>query len=369
MRVLTSGGGQAAIDDVRRGLELALSGGPCMTVLPSGPPTWRDALTRVVRPDRPAEAGVVAATSGSTGTPVGVVLGADALRFCAEAVNARLGGAGGWVLALPLTHVAGLMVLARAVVGDGAVVGTDDGWADALERLPSPPRYTALVPTQLRRLLDEQASMLAALDAVLVGGAGVDETLRERAEEAGVRLVESYGMTETCGGCVHDGLPLPGVRVNLDGTGRIRLAGPMLATAYRRAERDEPVSTDGWFTTSDIGRWHDGRLDVVGRVDDVVTTGGVSVSLSAVDALLAGHPALADAAAVGVPDVEWGTRVVAVAVAAAGESPTLESLRRYVAERAEAAYVPRQLVLTDDLARPAPGKLNRAHLARLVEGP
>ena len=366
--MLTAEDGQTSIDEVRRGLEQALSGGPGLAVLPAGPPPWRRALTRAVRPAREVDGAVVVATSGSTGAPVGVVLGADAVTFSAQAVSARLGGRGSWVLALPLTHVAGLMVLARGVVGDGAVVGLDGGWSSALSRLPRGRRYAAIVPTQLRRLLVQQPQVLAELDAVLVGGAGVDDVLREQAEAAGVRLVESYGMTETCGGCVHDGRPLPGVQADVDPGGRVRLAGPMLASAYRRPERDEAVTTDGWFTTSDLGRWRDGRLTVLGRADDVVATGGVSVSLSAVDALLAGHPALADVAAVGVPDEEWGTRVVAVAVPAAGQSPTLESLRRFVAARAEPAYLPRQLVLTDDLARPAPGKVNRARLARLVEG-
>ena len=369
MHVLTAAEDASTLDRVRRGMQRALDGGPAITVLPASPPRWRDTLIKAVRPERRVDGGMVVPTSGSTGHPVGVVLGSDAVRWAAEAVNERLGGPGSWVLALPLTHVAGLMVLARAVVGSHPVVAVGEDWSRALDELPGGnPRYTSLVPTQVRRLLEEQPDVLARFDAVLVGGTALGQPLRARAQARGVRLVESYGMTETCGGCLHDGVPLPGVDVRLDGTGRVALAGPMLASAYRRADADEPVATDGWFTTSDIGGWHEGRLQLYGRVDDVVATGGVSVSLSAVDALLAAHPDLADAAAVGLPDAEWGTEVVAVAVPTPGRDPTLASVRSFMAERAEPAYVPRRLVLVDDLARPGPGKVNRHRLATLAEG-
>lgn len=368
MQLLTADDTEAAVQRVRRGVEQALSTGPGLAVLPAGPPLWRTTLTRAVAPERDLDAGLVVPTSGSTGTPVGVVLSPDAVRWSAAAVNARLGGPGGWVLALPLTHVAGLMVIARSVVGEHPVTSAAAGWHQALDRLPTRPRYAAVVPTQLRRLLDDDTQPLARLDAVVVGGAGLDPRLRERAERVGVRVVESYGMTETCGGCVHDGRPLPGVDARVTDNGRVHLAGPMLASVYRADGVQRPVAPGGWFATSDLGEWRDGRLRVLGRVDDVVTTGGVSVSLAAVDALLAEHPDLADAAAVGVPDPDWGTVVVAVAVPTSSQAPTLTSVRAFMAERAEPAYVPRRLVLVDDLERPAPGKINRDRLAHLVEG-
>ena len=175
-------------------------------------------------------------------------------------------------------------------------------------------------------------------------------------------MVESYGMTETCGGCVHDGVPLPGVQVGLDRSGVVSLDGPMLADAYRRPDGDEPLARP--FVTRDVGEWVDGRLRVLGRVDDVIMSGGVTVPLAGVDALLLAHPQVIDAAAVGVPDEEWGTRVVAVVVADTGLDPA--ALRGFVADRAEPAYVPRSVVVVDDLRRPGPGKLNRAALATLV---
>ena len=365
---LTTRTDRRPLADLRRDVHAALTSGPALAVLPDAPVAWQATLRRAVRPDRPVPGpGLVVPTSGSTGTPVGVVLSAAAATWSARRVNDRLGGPGGWVLALPPTHVAGVMVLARAVVADSPVVAASDGWAAALRQLPPGRRYTALVPTQVRRLLRTQPDVLAAFDAVLVGGAGLDPALRTRAARVGARLVESYGMTETCGGCVHEGRPLPGAAVRVAADGRIALAGPMLASAYRTQADDEPVSVDGWYTTGDLGQWHDGALTVLGRADDVVVSGGVSVSLAQVDALVSEHPELADAAAVGQPDDEWGTRVVVAAVPVPGCTPTLASVRAFVADRAEAAYVPRELVLLDDLGRPAPGKVDRAGLAQRLE--
>lgn len=369
MQVVTAHSGQPVQQLVGAIGDALSSSGPALTVLPDAPPAWQRTIRDAVRADRQVPGpGLVVPTSGSTGAPVGVVLGAPALRWSAAAVNERLGGPGSWVLALPVTHVAGLMVLVRAVAGGTAVVRLADDWHRALSELPPGRRYTALVPTQVRRLLADDPSVLACFDAVLVGGAGLDPRLRTEAERVGARLVESYGMTETCGGCVHDGAPLPGVSVRLGQQGRVALAGPMLGQAYRHADGDAALAAQGWFTTNDVGQWHDGRLRVLGRRDDVVLTGGVSVSLARVDDLLAGHPDLADAAAVGLPDEEWGTRVVAVAVPVVGARPTWESVRSYVAERAEPGYVPRDLVLVDDLHRPAPGKVDRAGLARRLGG-
>ena len=365
MRLVVAGPG--SLPQVSEAVAAALSGGPAVGVLPDGPPAWTASVRAALHPQRPVADGLVVPTSGSTGAPVGVLLSAAAVRWSGAAVVARLGGPGAWLLALPPTHVAGLMVLARALVSDSPVVPLTGSFAASVARMPPGRRYTALVPTQVRRLLDHDPDTLAAFDAVLVGGARLDDRLRARAESVGVHLVESYGMTETCGGCVHDGQPLPDVDVRVDDAGAISLAGPMLATGYRRESGDEPVAGDGWFATHDVGEWSHGRLRVVGRDDDVVISGGVSVPLPAVDALLAEHPDLADAVAVGVPDVEWGTRVVAVVVPRPGTTPTLDDVRSFVADRAEPAYVPRDLVLVDDLGRPAPGKVDRASTAARLE--
>lgn len=351
----------ASAEPVREAMAATLSGGPAVAVLPDAPDEWRERVTRALHVERDAPPGLVVPTSGSGGDPVGVLLSAAAVRWSAQRTVDRLGGPATWVLALPLTHVAGLMVLARAVVSGSPVVRVSDDWTRTLASIDGR-CCTAVVPTQLRRLLAGDPAVLRRLDHVLVGGAALDGDLRRRAEDAGVAVVESYGMTETCGGCLHDGVPLPGVEVGLDERGVVQLDGPMLAECYRRPSGDEPLPRP--WVTRDVAEWVDGRLRVLGRVDDVVMSGGVSVSLPAVDALLLAHPDVVDAAAVGVPDDEWGTRVVAVVVADAGMDAT--DLRAFVAARAEPAYVPRSVVTVDDLHRPAPGKINRSALATLV---
>ena len=348
-----------------------------LSVLPLGPAPLRESLQAAVRPDLPAPDGValVVPTSGSTGAPTGVLLSADALRWSAEAVTHALGAPSGWVLALPVTHVGGLMVLVRARLAGAEVSAVDlrggfttAGFDEAVAGLPPGRAVASLVPTQLARLLAERSDGLAGLDAVLLGGAAAPAALLEQAEAAGVRVVRSYGMTETCGGCVLDGRPLRGVGVSVVG-GRVRLAGPMLADARRVGGRDEPLAgPDGWFGTPDAGTWDGRRLAVTGRLDDVLVSGGVNVPLAAVEAILASHPAILEAGCVGEPDPVWGARVVAAVVPRdPAAAPTTEQVRAFVRDRSEPAYAPARVVLVEALPRPAPGKVDRTALRALVE--
>jgi o-succinylbenzoate---CoA ligase len=225
-----------------------------------------------------------------------------------------------------------------------------------------------VVPTQLHRWLDsaEERAALADQQAVLVGGGPIDPVLRSRAAEAGVRLVATYGSAETCGGCVYDGLPLDGVGVTLAADGRIRIAGP---TLFDRYLDDEPATraavVDGWFLTSDAGRLdEDGRLVVLGRVDDMVVSGGVNVPAAAVAARLREHPAVAAAEVVGVPDPEWGNRVVAVVEGRL----SLDEARDWVAGRHPRAWSPRELVVVPALPMLANGKVDRLAVRELAVG-
>ena len=327
----------------------------------------------------------VVATSGSSGAPKGVLLQASALLASASATHDRLGGPGRWVLALPAWHVAGLQVLVRCLIARVRPVVCDlttgfdpAGFAGAVAALTGPRRYTALVPTQLGRLLDSGVVGLTALrglDAVLVGGAAVPPALLARARESGVAVVTTYGMSETCGGCVYDGVPLDGVHVSLDAgssldAGRISLGGPVVARGYRGGA-DSAFSTDShsvrWFTTADTGSWDGTRLAVRGRLDDVVVTGGVKVAPAAVEAVLLAAGGLAEAAVVGVPDTEWGARVVAAVVPAPGSAaPTLDRVRARVKARLGAAAAPQQLLVLPAMPLAGPGKPDRAELRRLA---
>ena len=287
--------------------------------------------------DGPDGVRLVVATSGSTGAPKRVALSREAVLASVAASAGRLGATGPWVLALPPSYVAGVQVLVRSLVAGYEPVWlerdgwpTGDGW------------FVSLVPTQLGRLLDDDAAAAALTRAhtVLLGGGPIDPALRDRAAAAGVRVVATYGAAETAGGCVYDGVPLDGVAVVIGEGGRIRIGGPTLFDEYV----DDPALTaqtlvDGWYLTSDAGRLdEDGRLSVLGRLDDVIVSGGVNVPAVAVATRLREHPSVSAAEVLGLPDEEWGNRVVAFIVGRVH----LPELRDWVAEVHPRTWAPRE---------------------------
>ena len=363
----------AVLGTVWPALRAGLDGGAPLAVLPAGAGP-ADAARAVLRADEPLEPGtdLVVATSGSTGGGKGVLLSATALRASATATLARLGGPGSWLLALPTSAIGGLQVLIRSALADRqpAVLAHGESLAAAAARLPAGDRrYTALVPTQLRRYLADSPDALAGFDGVLVGGAATDPALLDRARAAGVQVRTTYGMSETAGGCVYDGVPLDGVAVRT-GDG-VELAGPVLAHGYRldAAATAAAFSSDGWFRTRDAGTLAaDGTLTVHGRLDDVLISGGVNVSPQAVEAALREHPTVADAVVAGRPDPEWGQRVVAAVVPAAGAVPDLAELRPWVRSRLGAAAAPRELHLLDAVPTLHTGKPDRRAVLKTFGG-
>lgn len=381
---------------------------------------------------------MVLRTSGSTtGTGKLVGVSMDALVASARATHKRLGGPGIWVLALPAYHAAGVQVLVRAAVAGthvfnaykeggfdpqhlaqvidaacvaaadcgagssfdddavsscaGGVGGEAEGALAADDSGRACPVYTSLVPTQLRRALDDEQlrGALARLDAVLIGGAAADAQLLEQAKAAGIRVVTTYGMSETCGGCVYDGQPLPGVSMDVDqATGAIWLSGPMLATGYlgdeertRRCFVSRPDSQAGeparrWFITSDRGHIVDGRLQVLGRLDDVIISGGIKVEPGPIEALLALNPLVSECAVVGLPDLQWGQVVTAVVVPASmpglgrvDEGAILAQIRVYLEQKLSGAQCPKQVLLADALPYKGIGKVDRRALAQSLVRP
>lgn len=323
----------------------------------------------------PAEVALAVPTSGSTGRPRTVLLDRAALHASATATHARLGGPGTWLLALPLGHVAGLQVLIRSIVaGTTALTVPEPADGQALVTAAAAaarydaPVYTSLVPTQLERLVaavERGELAVPAVDAVLVGGAATAPTLLDRAEAVGLSVVTTYGMTETSGGCVYDGVPLDGVDVRLDRS-RITIAGTVLARGYLDddpAQQAAFVERDGVrrLVTQDVGELVGGRLTVLGRVDDMLISGGHNVPPAAVEAVLAGLAGVDEVCVVGVPDAEWGQAVVAVVVAA-GPPPDLATVRAAVRRTLGPAAAPRHLLLVESLPLRGPGKPDRAAL-------
>ncbi|MGI9125129.1 MAG: o-succinylbenzoate--CoA ligase [Mycobacterium sp.] len=348
--------------------------------IPAGNLRESQALTESLRIGEPIDDGValVISTSGTTGTPKGAMLTAAGLIASASATHDRLGGPGTWLLALPAHHIAGLQVLVRSLQAGTVPVEMDlsDGFdpaglPGAVESLGSGRRYTSLVANQLAKALGNPAAAaaLAELDAVLLGGGPAPRPVLDGAAEAGIAVVRTYGSSETAGGCVYDGLPLDGVEVRIDdpgkgGEGRIVIGGATLAVGYRNPPQDDPFAEPGWFRTDDLGRFEDsGRLSVLGRADEAISTGGLTVMPGPVEAVLCRHPAVAECAVFGLDDDRLGQRVVAAVVSSPFEpEPSLAELREFVAASLDPTAAPRELHLVDELPRRGIGKLDRRAL-------
>ncbi|MFC9558673.1 AMP-binding protein [Agromyces sp. NPDC056965] len=378
----------AEVAELTEALRVALAGGDAVWPVPTGtdghagpePDASRPIPTTV-----PDDVAVVIETSGSTDAPKRVMLSAEALIASADATADRLDGPGRWVLALPGHYIAGVQVLVRSILGGGSPVlagdgpFTAEGFAAASARLGADaPRYTSLVPVQLARIVDRAerdafvAAALRGYDAVLVGGQALAPELAARADELGVRIIRTYGSSETAGGCVYDGRPLDGVGVRIV-DGLVELSGPMLAEGYLGApERTAATfSTDRrgtrWYRTGDLGDLaSDGRLRISGRADDVIISGGVKVALGEVERAIQAVPGLAEAVVVAVDDAEWGRRP-AVAVTGAAASATLAELAAVTdAAGLVPAARPVRLLRVEVLPQLASGKPDRRRVAQLL---
>ncbi|QZY53431.1 AMP-binding protein [Leucobacter tenebrionis] len=317
----------------------ALNGGAPVLPVPGG--QFEDeAVLALQQAELPEGTAVVVRTSGSSGVPKSVALSAAALRAGAEATHVRLGGAGQWLVALPAHLISGLQMLVRSEVAGIAprffptAEGFDPGrLLEEAEHLEAERRYVSLVPVQFSRLLDlaeqdrDAADALRRFDAVLVGGQAVPLLMRRRAFELGVPLKRTYGMTETAGGCVYDGVEIGDTRVRIR-EGEVQLAGPSLAlgyvgdpelTAERFIEdRDRDGTATRWYRTGDAGELLGGMLTVTGRLDRVVISGGINVSLDEVERVVRDFDGWSSAVAVGAQHPEWGERVSLVVEADPG---------------------------------------------------
>ena len=314
----------------------------------------------------PADTAGIVVTSGTEGTPKGVELTRTGMEVMGRGYSEGLaaGPADRWLACLPLHHVASLGALARSYV-TGVPCTVHDGFdIERVARSPSEEGTTivSLVPTAMRRLLDAGAP-LHEFRWVISGGAACPPALRARAEGEGVRVVDAYGLSETWGGFALDGIAIHGAEVRLDDDGEILVRGAMVMRAYRLdpVRSAAAIDADGWFHTGDVGAIDTaGRVEVVDRLKDLVITGGVNVSPTEVEGVLAHHPDVADVCVVGVQDDEWGELVVAFVVPRAGaRTPTIEELRAFGRDWLSAPKLPRALQAVDTIPRTASGKALR----------
>jgi len=331
----------------------------------------------------PQRVALVVETSGSTGVPKRVALSADALLASAAASESALGGPGQWLLALPAHYIAGVNVLVRSITSGTQPIILGDGhfdakaFAEASDAMDAPLRFASLVPTQLLRLLDAAEQDLPVLDRLrrfdrlLIGGQATPAGLVARALELGLNLSRSYGSSETSGGCVYDGVPLPGVELRI-ADGEVQIGGATLAEGYLG---DEALTEQNflddrgqrWYRTGDAGTLDAAgtTLAVTGRLDSVIISGGTNVSLAAVERVAGSLPGFADAVAVRAPSPEWG-EVAVVFTSSTDAAARLEELRAAVRNELGVAARPAAVLAVESIPLLSSGKPDRVVLAALA---
>ncbi len=334
----------------------------------------------VLRGDIPDEAALVIETSGTTGSPKQVWLSKEAVLSSARATSRAAGPEGVWWSSLPAHYIAGMQVIVRSLVAGRDPIGAATGqgvvekFAAALPQLIKAkgeglPVYGSVVPAQLSDLLAAldhghiDSDVLRVFDRVLVGGQRIEARLIDRALAVGLRVTRTYGSAETAGGCVWDGVPLEGVSLET-WEGRVAISGPMLAGGYvgdDELTKETFSHRDGkrWFLTRDLGEIRSGELHITGRMDDVIISGGVKVSLAEVERVIREDCGIDDAVVVSRAHSRWGEVPVVVTTSACD----LERLRRVTSGLLGVAAQPDAVVVVDEILQLSSGKPDRKGLS------
>lgn len=366
-----------------------------------------------LKDDLVAPGTLIACTSGSTGTPKGAVLGSQQLTTSADATASFIehhyqAQPGAWLLTLPAHHIAGLQVMLRSLragytplaaahlqaqrphagarfTAAGLIADTEA----LAETYPDVDLYTSLVPAQLERIAEDPAAVraLKRYACVLVGGAAAREGVIKKMAEEGAQIALTYGSSETAGGMVYNGQPLPGARVRIDGAdergaGRVRISGPMVADGYRNVDPAEAFPVAGEFVTSDIGvvdggEESGGTLQILGRADGAINTGGYKVLPEEVEKAICQQVPGAEAAfATGVEDpkyAEFGESIGALVVLREvskemAEPPreVTDLVRETMRRQAGPGLLPRRAWAIPEMPTTGPGKTDRQQAAAML---
>ncbi|BAU94854.1 O-succinylbenzoic acid--CoA ligase [Corynebacterium suranareeae] len=313
---------------------------------------------------------LVMATSGSTGTPKGAQLTPLNLVSSADATHQFLGGEGQWLLAMPAHHIAGMQVLIRSLIAGVEPLAIDlstgfhiDDFATAAAELKNTGDriYTSLTPMQLLKAMNSLPGIeaLKLFDAILVGGAALSKQALTSAKKLGISIVTTYGSSETSGGCIYGGKPIPSAKVRLRND-RIELGGPMIAQGYRNAPNHPDFANEGWFTTSDAGELRDGILSVTGRVDAIIDSGGLKLHPEVLERAIADIKGVTAACVVGIPDPRLGQAIVAVYSGSISPSEVIEGL-----DDLPRWQLPKRLKHLETLPSIGPGKADRRAIQKL----
>ena len=329
------------------------------------------ALSPISTESVPSRVSLVVNTTGSSGKIKEVGLSASSLLASAKAshkfIEAKVGDR--WSLLLPLDHIAGINVLIRSLELGTIPLDFRNSSASEINKY-SAADFSAIVPTQLFRALNGDSELLDHLRgcrAVLVGGASLSSELRNQADENGIKVIETYGSTETTGGCIYEGKPLEGVEIQINDEGQLRIKGAVLAHSYLNIAK--PLTDeDGWFTTSDLAHFNDEKIIIDGRSDDVFISGGENISLSSVESIISAKLPSLEVAAFTISDAQWGQ---SLCCAIANPNPSNNSdIERDIQEAltlaiGEIAKVKRFIYL-DKLPLMGIGKVDRVELKNLV---
>ena len=359
-------------------LEEALTGQRTLLPVPANDPARTNLLRNTLKPGAPIDDDIalVVSTSGSTGKPKGAMLTPANLISSADATHQALGGEGQWLLAMPAAYIAGLQVLVRSMVAgvEPAYVDLSRGFnvaefaARAHELAQTGERtYTALTPMQLAKATSTLKGIdaLRTFSAVLVGGAATNPRLLDSAKKLRINVVTTYGSSETSGGCVYNGRPIAGAHVKIV-DGRIHLGGPMVARGYHHL--DSPDLQDGWFRTSDAGSLENGVLTVLGRTDNVISSGGLKLHPEVLEEELLRIDGVTAACVVGKQDARFGQRLCAAYTGSAAVPDILDALADAEdAGRIAHWQIPKELKSVAALPQLGPGKVNRTAVLELFD--